>query len=393
MSEATARTASGWKQVRVLRPGRYWLAAASILWVAGLSKGMNVITLLGYLMILLWLLNAFLAGRGLNALHIGWRRRPPPCVFAHDSVPIEVEIVNQGARALESGRIELDSTDQSAACFVDLEPGQPYRLNASFVPETRGWYHFAPPRVHSGFPFGLVERVAEGQETCSVLVYPALGDLDAGRLSRLLAGGSGDDGLRRRRASVGDEFHGLREFRDGDSPRCVHWRTSARRGELMVKEFDEYSARDLIVVLDPHVPEGAAARQRREEEARLEWAVSLTATICREWCREAGSRLVLAVAGPGRPILVDSETGAEQASLYLECLALVQGVATPDHAALLERLADLAPDVPVVLVGLRRDDLASRLRSAGRQVIALGHDHELVAELYEEPTSRGEERP
>src|SRR5262249_54897413 len=154
----------------------------------------------------------------------------------------------------------------------------------------------------------------------------------------------------------------------GDSPRWIHWRTTARRGELMVREFEETPTDNLIVVVDPWVP-GQQDRGQESgtwEEAGkgpppfpvLEDALSLAATVCWEWCRQRGDRLVL--GGGGRPPLVqEGVTGREQALLLLECLAIQNGCAEPDVTGLLDRLAaEGLPPAPVLLVSTRQDSFA-----------------------------------
>ena len=54
------------------------------------------------------------------------------------------------------------------------------------------------------------------------------------------------------------DFHGLRQYRTGDSLRWIHWRTSARRGQLMVKEYEDVPGEDLVLVFDPTGADGPA---------------------------------------------------------------------------------------------------------------------------------------
>src|SRR5262249_40475198 len=119
----------------------------------------------------------------------------------------------------------------------------------------------------TGYPFGLARRrvtLVPGQE---VVVLPALGRLHRGRLRRFLAQTSQTIGRdlqsARRHPTAQTEFHGLRAFRSGDSPRWIHWRTTARRGELMVREFEDTPTDNLILVLDPWLP--APDRQTRRQ--------------------------------------------------------------------------------------------------------------------------------
>src|SRR5262249_49364986 len=60
----------------------------------------------------------------------------------------------------------------------------------------------------------------------------------------------------RRHPTAQAEFHGLRAFRSGDSPRWIHWRTSARCGELMVREFEDVPPDHLVLVVEPVAGDG-----------------------------------------------------------------------------------------------------------------------------------------
>src|SRR5262249_61272803 len=118
-----------------------------------------------------------------------------------------------------------------------------------------------------------------------------------GRLRRFLHQAMPALGRSRRRPvrhpTAQSEIHGVRPFRSGDSPRWIHWRTTARRGELMVREVEETPTDNLIVVVDPWVP-GPQDRGQESgtwEEAGkgpppfpvLEDALSLAATVGWEW--------------------------------------------------------------------------------------------------------------
>src|SRR5204863_4021232 len=132
-----------------------------------------------------------------------------------------------------------------------------------------------------------------------IIVLPRLGRLHRGRLRRFLARSSltVSRSLQhpRRHPSAQAEFHGLRAFRSGDSPRWIHWRTSARCGELMVREFEDVPSDNLILVVDPSLPEKRGRDTLHSGVpspffALLEDAISLAATICWAWCRQTGDR-------------------------------------------------------------------------------------------------------
>jgi uncharacterized protein (DUF58 family) len=365
------------RSLRIRREGVFWLLGAAVLLLVGLLKGINLITLLGCLMLVLWGLNALLAGRRLRRL--SGRRRIAGPVFAGVPAAVSLEVTGLGGRGLPAVRLEDSGPEHGLAWFVPRLPaGQTLRFEEPVTLPARGRYAWGAFAAVSGYPFGLLQRrvtLVPGEER---IALPRLGRLHRGRLRRFL----GPVGLAAERArrevqrhlSARTEFHGLRAFRSGDSPHWIHWRTSARCGELMVREFADVPVHDLIVVLDPSdvrwsiddsrlkEKQAAAIDNRQSTIDNLEAAVSLAATVCWEWCRQRGDRCVLAVAGH-EPVLVDGRTGPEHALRMLECLALVQaGPAPADADDLAERLARLAlPGASVLVVGAAPGALADVL--------------------------------
>jgi uncharacterized protein (DUF58 family) len=199
------------------------------------------------------------------------------------------------------------------------------------------------------------------------MVYPRLGLLHRGRLRRMLAHVSPTLGRAQRRPirhpAAQSDFHGLRAFRSGDSPHWIHWRTSARRGELMVREFEETPTDNLVLILDPF------CSPANPHCPLLEEAISLAATICWEWCRQTGDRFVLALAGED-PVVIEGFTGRELAARMLECLALETGTSKPDPAKLVERLQPILPPAPVLLVSTRDKGLDDDLERGLHQPVA-----------------------
>jgi uncharacterized protein (DUF58 family) len=207
--------------------------------------------------------------------------------------------------------------------------------------------------------------------------------LHRGALRALLQAPGADDRLPpakgTRHPAAQTFFHGLRNYRPGDSPRLIHWRTSARRGEPMVREFEDPPEDDLTLVVEAQAA-GTA------ENAALERLISLAATIVWEWCRQRGDRLVLALAGAEIHI-VAGVTGPVLAHRALECLALEQGSAHVDAAALLRQLGnEHLPGGPVLVLTLAGSTLAAQVRQAvPRTVVALAAGSEQEESLFQLP--------
>jgi uncharacterized protein (DUF58 family) len=349
------------------------LTAAGI----GMYRSINLLLLLGCLLLALWPINFLLAGRRLRRLVA--RRRVPRPIFAGSPFAIEVEVVNPRGQVL-GVRVEDRGDAHEGAWFLPrLRKGEALRLRRDLTLPRRGRYAWAALRAWSGYPFGLAARQALLTAAEEVIVLPRLGRVRRGLLRRRLQTASPAEAREqrpsRRDPAAQTEFHGLRAFRSGDSPRWIHWRTSARRGELMVREFEGAHTDNLLVVLDPEgLPSGA-----------LESAVSLAATVCWEWCRQRGDWLGLGAGGP-QPDLIAGVTGEPLALRLLERLA-VQPEGATGRAGLLERLTrERLPHAAVLLVTGRPDGFADELaRRLGRPVAAVDVADLASAEFYEGP--------
>lgn len=140
-------------------------------------------------------------------------------------------------------------------------------------PLRRGRFVLRAPMVRVGDPFGLWEDIRTLDVRTTVLVVPALVDLagmppSAGNRSaaadRAVAG-----------VSSGDPDIGIREYRNGDDIRTVHWRASARHDELMVRLNEPVSHGGAVIMLDHR----ATAHAGAGATSSLETAVSLAASI------------------------------------------------------------------------------------------------------------------
>ena len=119
-----------------------------------------------------------------------------------------------------------------------------YRLHN--VP--RGRHRFEPVRLSIADPFGLAEARLTLDEQQALVVYPRLVELE--RL--FFDGGAGPEHGRQLllRRPVGFDLHSVRDYQPGDSLRRVHWPSTARRGELMVKELEDSPRDEVAVLLD-----------------------------------------------------------------------------------------------------------------------------------------------
>lgn len=142
--------------------------------------------------------------------------------------------------------------------------GRTGRLDGRVPALPRGIHRVRSARVVTTWPFGLVEARADLTAPAELVVFPAPAELADAR------GGGGLGEILGAHAARGGLLQPseLREYRPGDELRRVHWKASARRGSLVVTEWDGGGGGGLEAVLD-----------RRAEPAELEGALSLLAAI------------------------------------------------------------------------------------------------------------------
>jgi uncharacterized protein (DUF58 family) len=141
----------------------------------------------------------------------------------------------------------------------------------------RGRYQFGALELVSRAPFGLIERRMPVKAPGELLVYPAIGRLTRTWQHVQRQTTQTRRGRRHDRSAQQQEYHGLRDYRPGDSPRWVHWRTSARLGRPMIKEFEQQHEEDLAILVDAWLPRSKPTTAQREA---VEEAVRFAATLC-----------------------------------------------------------------------------------------------------------------
>ena len=208
----------------------------------------------------------------------------------------------------------------------------------------RGRYVFEQSHVEVSDPFGLQRVNAPLPAPGALLVYPRLVELDR------LFSESGAHALEGRRLLMrrptGFDLHSVREYEQGESLRHVHWRSTARRGRLMVKELEDAPRDEIAVVLD--ADRTAVAGESFDVQVRA------AGSILQAYLRR-GRRAVLVVNAERRESQ-EVHSPAAESRRALELLAGVEPTGrTPVHTVLSEETSAAARALEVVVVTARVD--------------------------------------
>jgi uncharacterized protein (DUF58 family) len=232
----------------------------------------------------------------------------------------------------------------------------------------RGRYRFTDAEVAIEDPFGLARREQSLPDTGALLVYPRLAKLGALFSERGLRAHGGGRMLLRRPA--GFEIHSVREYQGGESLRRVHWPSTARRQQLMVKELEDAPRDEVVVVLDAQ--EGFAAGSRPEESFDVQ--VRAAGSILWTHARRARNARLLVTSGM-TPEAVSVRSYEQDWPRAMEALAAaVQTGRRPVEAFIGDETgaAARASDLTLVTAALRPPLVEALLaRAAGRQQVSV----------------------
>lgn len=176
----------------------------------------------------------------------------------------------------------------NSGAVVNLQSGGEAELSMRIPLRKRGIYTVRQPTVYSTDPFGVfrLARREPGEE--QLVVFPYMVDIPPISLSRGEVSGEGD--MQRNAPTSSSSVSTIREYQQGESYRHIHWPSTARRGELMLKQFDAGLEDTAWVVLDlqrrVHVGEElenteeyaiTAAASMAKAYSSMGWAVGLVA--------------------------------------------------------------------------------------------------------------------
>lgn len=336
--------------LRTATPFAWMLAVLGALaWIVGAQQGWSELVLLGVLALAVLALAApFMIGRSSYAVDLDLATTR---VVVGERAVGRVEVRNVATRSLLPARIELPVGAGVAIFPVPRLAADAVHEELFTIPTARrSVISVGPLRSVRGDALGLFRLVVAHTEAEDLYVHPrtvALGGSSSGFLKDL-------EGLPTRELSNNDvSFHALRGYAPGDDRRYVHWKTTARTGTLMVRQFEETRRSHLAIGLSLNPADYL-------DEEQFELAVSGAGSLGLQALRE-GQQLSVLVQGRA----LHGRSGKR----LLDDLAGVQ--LTPgrdDVVALARSLGTAVPQASVVILLVGSDITAAQLQSAARHL-------------------------
>jgi uncharacterized protein (DUF58 family) len=184
----------------------------------------------------------------------------------------------------------------------------------------RGHFRIEPLQIRTGDPFGFFEASASVGQGVAVVVYPRLEAIPLWRLPAAYIEGS--NAAPERTLQTTPLATTVRPWAPGDSFNRIHWRATARHGEIQVKEFELEQTADAWIILDLE----RSIQTGRGDESTVEAAVRVAASVADKAIRD--NRAVGMTVNGHRTTVLPADRGSRQHLKIMQLLAAIDGDGT-----------------------------------------------------------------
>ncbi|HLS46732.1 MAG TPA: DUF58 domain-containing protein [Ornithinicoccus sp.] len=258
--------------------GQMFLVLGAVTALAGIVLGYRDVTRIGVMLIILPLVAMLIVRPTPPSIRVQ-RTVSPARLHPDQQGHVDVHFGNVGQRPtplyLAEEQFDYALGDRPRFLLPRLAQGEQRRLRYTIRSRHRGAFRIGPITLRRRDPFGLTHVALQLPATVEVLVLPHVFDLG----DRRMAGqGRGTEGELPQMVSLhGEDDVSIRQYRDGDELRRVHWPATAHRGEIMVRQEDRPARRRAVLLLDSR----AGAYPGSGYQPSFEWAVSAIASLAR----------------------------------------------------------------------------------------------------------------
>lgn len=251
---------------------------------------------------------SFHAVRGLKV-----KRHPPSFGVAGQQMEVGLELTNERTTA-RYGTLGFDLHEQltpgreySPVAFLVAPAGQPVRSSYTITPPRRGVFRIGPLYLWGGDPFGFYKNWRKLDLFNTVLVLPRALDFKMTQPPSISALSRDEMGS----IPVGgqsNEFLGVRDYVQGEQIKHIHWRTSARLGKLISRQYEMNVAASVSVLMlvDDNMRAGSGA------DTPLEYAITMAASLGSATSSSRFQFNLLTMGARAIPLTLHSDGSVEQ---------------------------------------------------------------------------------
>lgn len=331
--------------------GKYFVLITIGVGFGAINTGDNLLFLLLGMMLSLILASGILSEAVIRRL--GAQRNPPHRLFADSNAPgsfritnsagwpsLSIEVAERSATGLKgplagqkigpkpipwwkfwrrknrpaSGAVGPSVDAAIARAYsMRIEANDRQDLATRYIFPARGEYELPGLDIITRFPFGLFEKRRELDDSAQIIVFPAA--REAREWLSDIHAYFGD--VTRHKRGSGEDFFGLRDYQPGEDQRLIHWKSTARRGEVVVRETESTEQRSVeLYLLNAR---GFPAQPRHTANADFEVGIQRTVGLI-QTLLQAGWRVGLRTLGAHLP----ASSASNHFERMLQTLALIE---------------------------------------------------------------------
>jgi len=353
-SKVTRRT-----NVNITVEGWYYIGMFAFVVAGAMIRDINLLYIMAGMMLGPLFFSWYASMRSLRRIEVN--RRYPSLVSVNEPLFVEVTASKPKGNPHAFATVVQDRicregvknrlATETQLYFPAIRSGSSEDASYRVTLQNRGRYNLGVMKVSTSMPLGLIQVTKTFDQDAFVLVSPKIGSLSTAWSRHLEFKNDGGQKSARRRGNAEGDFYGMREYRTGDSLNRIHWRTSAKRNKLTVRQFEQRVNQDLVVILDLWSPDPQPDRQHVEE------AISFAATLMVEHCKQGATHVVFASASRN-PFDLSGMASPVFRQELMERLAMVEVAGDDPLPKVLAEVLPLASsNAKIVLVSTRERDL------------------------------------
>jgi len=333
-------------EYRMTRAGWVYVAGIVLVALAAINTGNNLLFLILASLVASILMSGILSSITLAGVEM--RLNLPEYIFAGQTLRTSVELRNEKltlpsfslrVEGVKKKGVEAVALLETPVYFPYLARKESVRQSVPLLFPIRGVYRQEAFRVFTRFPFGFLHKARRLDLATEALVYPSVEATQ--EFLEVLPGIQG--AMESHTKGRGQDLYALRDYLPNDSARYVHWKASARTGQLMVREFAREDDCRVLLVFDPHSAAAEPGSSTAEKD-RFERAVTLCAAIA--WnLHERDAQLEFR----GVHANIPPATASENIFAVLRHLALVQPLVLDSERDFLSSLTADAESVKIIV--------------------------------------------
>lgn len=210
-------------------------------------------------------------------------RRAPRVAALGEVAEVEITLTNRARHALDLRLTDdidpnlrrLPGPDGAeaweAGVRLELPAEATVRCGYALRPRTRGFLSLGSVHLRTRSPWGFAWRRTAVEASDTLQVQPGIRSLLRERSGHALRRGLREVGSRRSRQwGDGREFESLRDYAEGDDPRIIDWKASARRRRFVVRNYEAERSQNVVLAIDA----GRHMRERLEDRERVDFALA-----------------------------------------------------------------------------------------------------------------------